>query len=79
MRPVLVNVTTPLRYSKTLRRSRCEGAFAAFDDRELEAIALMLTMARVEFYYRYASHGEDTAWIEAAFVKIALHGRGFCG
>jgi AcrR family transcriptional regulator len=59
-----------LRYSKTLRRSRCEGAFAAFDDRELEAIALMLTMARVEFYYRYASHGEDTAWIEAAFVKI---------
>ncbi|MGF7159171.1 AcrR family transcriptional regulator [Rhodoligotrophos appendicifer] len=58
------------RYTRTLRRRKAEGAFTSFDDRELEAVALMLTVARVEFFQRYASRGQDTAWIEAAFVKI---------
>lgn len=58
------------RYSRTLRQRKAEGEFNAFNEREMEAVAVMLTMARVEFFQRFASGGQDTAWIEAAFVKI---------
>jgi AcrR family transcriptional regulator len=58
------------RYSRTLRQRKAGGEFNSFDDRELEAIAVMLTAARVEFFKHYASQGQDTDWIEAAFVKI---------
>lgn len=58
------------RYTRTLRRRNAAGEFQGFDDRELEAVAVMLTAARVELFERFAGNGQDTDWICEAFIKI---------
>ena len=57
------------KYAKALRRQQANGDYQGFDEREIEAVALMLTYARVVFYKHYTSK-EDDAWVRRAFVKI---------
>lgn len=58
------------RYAKTLRRQQAQGDYAGFDAEELEAVALMLTYARLAFFDYYAANGEDHEWVQKVFVKI---------
>ncbi|MFC4272763.1 TetR family transcriptional regulator [Sneathiella chungangensis] len=58
------------RYSKVLRRQKEQGEFQKFSEKELEVVATMLTMARVEFYERFAESDESSEWICDIFVKI---------
>lgn len=58
------------RYTKSLRRQKEAGSYKGFTDRELKAVAVLLTMARMGFYEQLVSKGEDPAWISNAFAKI---------